>query len=386
MKEFVSEFLKLQNDRMKSPFFSAVVFSLLFYNWDLIYFLISSNSEALVKIEYVNAKFFERNLWKPFFLTAVLLIVPLLVNNIVQLITDHFVSKRVNRLNKYKVGRGENELQVADLEARKNFSTTRIELEVKNNIDGVLAENTSLKNSLKQYEDQLSELKLSLDSERNASKESREHSAFLTSQLDTVKGELSDALNELGVAKEDLAKTLDELDKANLDLIEIEHENVKDIEELEIKDKYIKAFFDMRSLLDEAEYKIDTDTLELHGDGANKLLSLLKSFNEFDIEVSSSLESEKNYLSKPFGFIDVPDELREYFDTGLEASLFGYINKYPSSAKKITRFYFVGKLAIDEVNNALEKLRRRGLVDKTGIGVFYVTEKGKGVAAKMKQI
>ncbi|MFB2727787.1 hypothetical protein ACE02H_10035 [Shewanella mangrovisoli] len=334
----------------------------------------------------MNAKFFERNLWKPFFLTAALLIVPLLVNNVIQLITDHFVSKRVDRLNKYKVGRGENELQVADLEARKNFSTTRIELEVKNNIDGVIAENTSLKNSFKQYKDQLSELKLSLDSERNASKESREHSAFLTSQLDTAKEELSEALNELGVAKEDLAKTLDELDKANLDLIQIKHENVKDIEELEIKDKYIKTFFDMKRLLDKAEYKIDSNTLELHGDGASKLLSLLKSFNKFDFEVNSLSESEKNHLSKPFGVIDVPDVLREHFDSSLEASLFEYINKYPSNAERITRVYFEDKLAINEVNNALEKLRRRGLVDKTGAGVFYVTEKGKGVAAKMKQI
>lgn len=88
MKEFINDFLKLQNDRMKSPFFSAVVFSLLFYNWDLMYFLISSDLDAVVKIEYINKSVSERSLLKPFLLTAALLILPIFINNAVQWLSD----------------------------------------------------------------------------------------------------------------------------------------------------------------------------------------------------------------------------------------------------------------------------------------------------------
>ncbi|MGI2157889.1 hypothetical protein [Shewanella baltica] len=199
MKETLSEFLKLQNDRMKSPFFSAIVFSLLFYNWDLFYYLFSYDADILAKIAYVKSELPKRSLLEPFSLTVILLIVPLIVNNIIQLISDYIYSFRSEKLNRYRISRGRGELEIATLEARKNFEPQRIEAETLNNIEGLRNENNNLNDLLLSHKGHISELTAALDSERVTTTEIRTKNNAMSSDLNSLKEQnklLTQKLNE----------------------------------------------------------------------------------------------------------------------------------------------------------------------------------------------
>ncbi|MEM6191639.1 hypothetical protein [Shewanella scandinavica] len=279
MKEFISDFFKLQNDRMKSPFFSAVVFSILFYNWDVIYFFISSNTETLSKIDYIKNIMKERSLIYPFLLTGTLLILPIVINNAVQWLTDHLTSIRTNRLNRYKIKRGEDELKIAHLEASKSFEPKKVEMHVQNNIDKIIDENNLLTISLDEYKEQITDLKDSIDSERKASEDSRAHTSFLSSELETSKYELSNLndkwkieLSELKKVNEIQAVELSELKKVNSiqseELSELKKVNTIQSEELfelkKVNTIQSEELFEVNSELKKVNKKQSIEIFELN--------------------------------------------------------------------------------------------------------------------------
>lgn len=195
MKENISEFLKLQNDRMKSPFFSAIVFSLLFYNWDVLYYLFSYDADILAKIGYVKSELPKKSLLEPFFLTVSLLIVPLIVNNVIQLISDYISSYRSEKLNRYRISRGKGELEIANLEARKNFEPQRIEAETLHNIEGLKGENNNLNALVASHKEHILELTAALESERVTTSEIRLENKAISNTLKSLQDE-NEKLNE----------------------------------------------------------------------------------------------------------------------------------------------------------------------------------------------
>lgn len=351
MKEFISDFLKLQNDRMKSPFFSAVVLSLLFYNWDLIYFIISSNFETVTKIEHVKKELSEKNLLHPFILTVVLLILPVIINNIVQWITDYFVSERARRLIRYKIARGEGELKIANLEAEKNFATNKIELEVKNNIANIIDRNKNLEQSLHTNKGQLDELKLSLESERKASEESREHSSFLVSELESAKGQIHALKDELAIRDRDIY-LLNISSKAENHMIS--------------KDGKISGSKDF-----------------LNNDDKNNASK--KSKKDF----VNTYMTRESFSDVTFGLDDDyvvkrADIIANYFSSKMAFELFEILKDRPMSAEALLNEFPKGKYSIEDIFVSISELANSRITEKTGNGVYFITSYGKDIASKLE--
>lgn len=351
MKEFINDFLKLQNDRMKSPFFSAVVLSLLFYNWDLIYFIISSNFETVSKIEYVKKELTEKSLWHPFILTIILLILPVIVNNVVQSITDYFVAIRTNKLIEYKIARGKGELNIANLEAEKSFSTNKIELEVKNNIASIIDKNASLENSLYTYKGQLDELKLSLESERKASEESREHSSFLVSELESAKSEILALKDELAIKKRDIV----------------------------LLKKHPKPEGYVMSRDGEI---FSSEDFVNNGENINFTKKYKKDFVNF-------YTTQEAFADEAFGLDDDSvikraDIIANYFNSKLAFELFEILKDRPMSTEALLNEFPKGKHSIEDVFISINELVDSRIAEKTSSGICFITSYGKNIASKLK--
>lgn len=360
MKEFINDFLKLQNDRMKSPFFSAVVFSLLFYNWDLMYFLISSDLDAVVKIEYINKSVSERSLLKPFLLTAVLLILPIFINNAVQWLSDFFMSIRVNRLNKFKIRRASDELVIANSEAEKNFSTRKIEMHVQNNINAIKSENNNLKISVSDYKEQIEALKLSLDSEREASVDSRKHSDFLVNELENTKNELESFKMSVNSKDEDIF-TLKEL------LAEYE----KTIQSQSVEVLKSKRLLELKNRNNDDHF-VQKD--------AAKFVGSLPGKNGESISFSYLTESEnRNFTDEDFELI------KRYFPSILSYDVFRILNKTPMPQSGIVASFPKDKFSLGVIRVALSKLMDTGMIEKTTKGVYFSSELGKKVDLELSQ-
>uniref|UniRef100_UPI0040480DFA hypothetical protein n=1 Tax=Shewanella baltica TaxID=62322 RepID=UPI0040480DFA len=362
MKEFISEFFKLQNDRMKSPFFSAVVFSILFYNWDVIYFLISSNSETLSKIDYIKNTVKERSLIAPFLLTGALLILPIVINNIVQWLVDHLTSVRQNRLNKYKIRGGEDELEIAHLEASKSFEPTKIQMQTQNNIDGILTENVTLKASLDDYRQQIEDFKLSLESERNASVESRKHSDFLVKELEEVKHEVAsleaEALksnNEIITLKELLTK----------------HENVTQ--------KQAKEIVSLKKLISNMDI---TEDNSLNKDKVGNNTGIVNSKYDTAIERGNYVTDGKNIYVRKVAEIS-SDVIRRYFPNELGYEIFNILNKTPMQHENLMLSLPKNRYSLGEFRKAVSELINTGMITKTENGMYFSTELGKKAAIEL---
>lgn len=367
MKELISDFFKLQNDRMKSPFFSAIVFSLFFYNWDIIYFLISSDLEVVTKIEYIKKTIGERSLLKPFLLTAVLLILPIFINNAVQWLSDFFISIRVNRLNKSKIKRANDELAIANLEAEKSFSARKIEMHVQNNIDAIQSENSNLKTSVDDCKEQIEALKLSLDSEREASVDSRKHADFLVNELESAKSELG-AFETSIINKDEEIFSLKEL--------LAQHENINKSQVIEI--------INLKNKIE----KINVDEgLHFTAKGLRELAG--------DLISSESMFSNSAYLTEDENrklIVVEPDIIKRHFPSILSYQVFKILNKTPIQQSKLVELqsklvelFPKNKCSLGELRVALSELINTGMVEKTEKGVYFSTELGKKVDAELSK-
>lgn len=387
MKEFISDFFKLQNDRMKSPFFSAVVFSILFYNWDLVYFLISSNTETLSKIDYIKNTMKERSLIDPFVLTGILLILPIVINNAIQWLTDHLTSIRTNRLNRYKIKRGEDELTIAHLEASKSFEPKKVEMHVQNNIEKIIDENNILTISLDEYREQITDLKDSIDSERKASEDSRAHTSFLSSELDTSKYELSslndkweNKFSELKKVNEIQAVELSELKKVNeIQAVELsELKKANEIQALEIYDLYD---FNKKQAVELS------DLNNFNQKQAAELGNVRGYLKKFEIKENLKFFPEMAHLdSDNLSAIERSDKIMENFQSKLNFELFEILKDTPMNAERIWGSLTKNIYSKVEVIKALNELQGSGMVKKTPTGVYGLTKKGADVASQLKLI
>ncbi|KZK70282.1 hypothetical protein A1L58_14690 [Shewanella baltica] len=174
MKDMVTDFFKLQNDRMKSPFFSAFICALLFYNWDIVYYLISFDSDAVTKTNYVTELLKGKSLIAPFIITVAFLVIPLFFNFSIQLILDKLNSSRQNKLNGYKIESGKDELKIADLEANKVYSLKRVELETGNNIDLLKRRLAVADEQIVSQNDMIAELSKAADAQRKQADDYKE--------------------------------------------------------------------------------------------------------------------------------------------------------------------------------------------------------------------
>lgn len=360
MKEFINDFFKLQNDRMKSPFFSAVVFSLFFYNWDIIYFLISSDLEVISKIEYIKKTVDERSLFKPFLLTAALLILPIFINNAVQWLSDFFMSIRTNRLNAFKIKRANDELDIATLEAEKSFSVRKIEMQVQNNIDAIKSENSNLKTSVDDCKEQIEALKLSLDSERKASVDSRKHSDFLVNELENTKNEF-----------ESFKMSVNSQDEEIFSLKELIAQYEKTIQSQSIDALKSKRLLELR--------KINVDNHFVQKNATNSV-DTLPIKNGESISVSYLTESEnRNFTDEDFELI------KRYFPSLLSYEVFKILNKTPMSQSEIFSLFPSDKYSLGVLRIALSKLIDTGMIEKTAKGVYFSTELGDKADVELTQ-
>lgn len=315
----------------------------------------SSDLESVAKIEYINKTVSERSLLKPFLLTAALLILPIFINNAVQWLSDFFVSIRVNRLNQFKIKRAEDELTIANSEAEKSFSAKKIEMHVQNNIDAIQSENINLKNSVDDCKEQIEALKLSLDSERKASVDSRKHADFLANELESAK-------NELGHFE---ASTINKDEEIfSLKELLVKHENINKYQ----TDEILK----FKNLVEKINKKDALEGLS----GAAKLLA------------SESLFSKAPYIGEDeIERLTVVDSniIKRYFPSIPSYEVFRILNKTPISLRELFESFPKGTYSLSELRVALSELIDTGMIEKTVKGVYFSTELGKKVDAELSK-
>ncbi|WP_412503066.1 hypothetical protein [Shewanella chilikensis] len=154
------------------------------YNWDIFYFMWSSKSESLVKIQYVKEQLFGTgDVLYPLLFAFLLMFIPALVNTFRHWFIDNLDNYRLKHKSELELSRAQIDLQIAEAKAERAFAVQRVELEVKDNIRGILQEAEALSAEVgqkNQHIEQLSEFIEDLKSNlklQESQRETFEHKA-----------------------------------------------------------------------------------------------------------------------------------------------------------------------------------------------------------------
>ena len=144
MIDFLKTFLRHQNDKMKTPFFSAFIAAALFFYWDVLYYIFNSEQDVLVKIETAKAMSDSKSVFFLLVMVSGLLVVPIFINFVIQILTDGLDNKRKTNLLTNEKKQGQLLYDTAMNKARAEQAPQIIQEETKYKIESVLKKNAEL--------------------------------------------------------------------------------------------------------------------------------------------------------------------------------------------------------------------------------------------------
>ena len=220
-RDIFSAFRQASIERIKSPILGAFVFSWLSFNWKVPAILIMSKKSIEDNIEFINGNFGYCSF----------IILPLITTLLICYILPH-ANKWITKLQgepnsetlkmqlKDKISVGGQQLELAEIEAKKELAKTKVEKEIERNIELTIEQNEAL-----QYK--INTLEIEIDDNKNSINE-------LTVSRDTLINsqkadrELIDKLHKEIANKEDQNKSYSEeingLKLTNQE-IKLRHEN-----------------------------------------------------------------------------------------------------------------------------------------------------------------
>ncbi|MEN4214132.1 hypothetical protein [Serratia marcescens] len=262
IKDILSAFRQSSIERIKNPFVGAFVFSWLGFNWQVLAIILFSKKDVIERIDYIKDHYDVGHfILAPALTTIVICIILPLANKAFTKFQSKPIRETTDILMQSKIDIAENQLKIADIEARKKLAIKREERNIEEGIESIKKE---IKNEIEKNREMTiknDELKASLSQSGIALNSASLSLASTTEKMST----LSDHLKQ---STETLKGKIEEIDKMRKEMAILN----STIENLKEANKYIAK-----------EYK---HVFSLHGDKLtikSSALPLLKEANVDDI-------------------------------------------------------------------------------------------------------
>ncbi|WP_025822957.1 hypothetical protein [Shewanella marina] len=205
MKQFFIDFFKGQQEKFKTPFFSSLLIAIVICYCDVIYYILFEDEKASLKIISAKAMVDDKNIYFPFFLSAVFLIIPIFVNYLYQILLDKFIYKcKENKANL--------ELNISDAQyklklnnAKEKYADEKVKIEHAEKIE-------SIKLSLKTKGIRINELESNVVDRELIISQKDELITAITSTLDNAKKQLEHTEVQLDETQKKLIEIRKKLD------------------------------------------------------------------------------------------------------------------------------------------------------------------------------
>lgn len=202
-------------ERIKSPLLGAFVFSWLSFNWKVPAILIMSNEPIEKNIEFIdcNSGYFSFLIF-PLIATIIICYALPRVNRFITKVQGEPNSETLKMQLTEKISVGGQQIDLAEIEARKELAKTKVEKEIDKNIDLIIEQNknliSDLKNSeveIEKHKDSINEITVSRDTLINTQKADKELIEKLHKEIEKKDSEnktLSEQMNGLQLMHKEL--------------------------------------------------------------------------------------------------------------------------------------------------------------------------------------
>lgn len=229
VRDIFSAFKQASIERIKSPILGAFVFSWLSFNWEVPAILIMSKKSIENNIDFINSNFgYVSFLILP--ITTTLLICYILphANKWITKLQGEPNSETLMMQLNDKISVGGQQLELAEIEARKELAKTKVEKEIERNIDLTLEQNDALQYKINTLEieiednkNSINELTVSRDTLINSQKSDKELIGKLHKEIEDKENEnksYSEQINGLKLTNQEIKLHHDNLVNKQLSL------------------------------------------------------------------------------------------------------------------------------------------------------------------------
>lgn len=201
-KDVFSAFRQNSLERIKSPFLGAFVFSWLGFNWQMIAVLILSKQNIIDRLDYINKSYDAKDyVLAPLFTTALICVLLPLANKLVTKLQKKTNLETNQLILQSKIDIAEEQLKIADIEAKKKLAEEREKKNIEANIDSVLKERDSLQIEFDRVNHEKYDLSISYQK--------------IKAELEVLKETNEKLENDLNKTRNELVKALDSSSKIN---------------------------------------------------------------------------------------------------------------------------------------------------------------------------
>lgn len=266
MIDFLKTFLRHQNDKMKTPFFSAFIAAALFFYWDVLYYIFNSEQDVLVKIETAKAMSDSKSVFFLLVMVSGLLVVPIFINFVIQILTDGLDNKRKTNLLTNEKKQGQLLYDTAMNKARAEQAPQIIQEETKYKIESVLKKNAELEKHTATQQEVIEHQSKALEQgdaqTAIMSKEAVNHMGKVRG-LEAENTKLERQMEELEVINANLDIELNELDKYKSEYAILDNH----VKELRSENATLKEFIEeVRPLIGISENESNAELKNLNSD------------------------------------------------------------------------------------------------------------------------
>ncbi len=168
IKDILSAFRQSSIERIKNPFVGAFVFSWLGFNWQVLAIILFSKKDVIERIDYIKEHYDVGHfILAPALTTIVICIILPLANKVFTKFQSKPIRETTDILMQSKIDIAENQLKIADIEARKKLAIKREEKYIEQNIYEIRDKHSRLEKSAEEMTNELKEVKSALTSSVN---------------------------------------------------------------------------------------------------------------------------------------------------------------------------------------------------------------------------
>lgn len=210
IKDIFAAFKQSSVERVKNPFIGAFAFSWIGFNWQVIAILLFSNVDVIERVKYIKNNYDVGGFVLAPALTAIVICIILPeANKLFTKLQKKPINETVDILMQSKIDIAGKQLEIADIEAKKQLAHKREERNIEENIEAIRRE-------LQETKDLNESLKIENISSKDAIKSERENVSKLTKNLTDIQISLS----EEKISRE---KLLEEINNKQREINDIKH-------------------------------------------------------------------------------------------------------------------------------------------------------------------
>ncbi|MHC5178846.1 hypothetical protein [Serratia rhizosphaerae] len=220
-KDIFAAFKQSSIERIKNPFIGAFAFSWIGFNWQVFAIILFSKKDVIDRIDYIKSNYDVGGFIFAPVLTAIFICLALPeANKLFTLLQKKPLDDTTRILMESKIAIAKEQLQIADIEAKKKLAQKREERNIEENIDAIKLKLDNYQEKIMILNDEISNLKGKNELEIGHVNALKKSNSELSSQIETLNTlkdrlllDINERTNEVSNLKSEInKKALKELD------------------------------------------------------------------------------------------------------------------------------------------------------------------------------